>query len=158
MLIDTPGTPVQNNLQELHALLHFLMPKIFKTTAGVFESWFLPKKGEKKAKVADKSELEPEAAEVLHEIIRPFFLRRTKEEVLKDLPPKSEVILYTGMKEELKWWIIIYLLVCIGMSAMQKKYYKWILTKDIAALSSNAKTTVMNNIQQSVILFPSLFI
>ena len=44
-----------------------------------------------------EGELEPEAAEVLHEILRPFFLRRTKEEVLKDLPPKTEVILYTGM-------------------------------------------------------------
>jgi hypothetical protein len=32
------------------------------------------------------------------------------------------------------------------MSAMQKKYYKWILTKDVNALASTAKTTLMNSI------------
>eukprot|EP00026_Physarum_polycephalum_P001249 Phypoly_transcript_01250.p1 GENE.Phypoly_transcript_01250~~Phypoly_transcript_01250.p1 ORF type:complete len:1141 (+),score=298.60 Phypoly_transcript_01250:98-3520(+) len=123
------GTPVQNNLQELHCLLHFLMPKLFTSTPVIFESWFVHKKG-KKQKQAGEAELEPEAAEVLHEILRPFFLRRTKEEVLKDLPPKSEIILYSGM------------------SAMQKKYYKWILTKDVNALASTAKTTLMNIIVQ----------
>jgi hypothetical protein len=90
------GTPVQNNLQELHCLLHFLMPKLFRSTPATFESWFVQKKGGKKQKQGD-GELEHEAAEVLHEILRPFFLRRTKEEVLKDLPPKSEIILYSGM-------------------------------------------------------------
>ena len=49
----------------------------------------------------------------LHDILRPFLLRRTKAEVVKDLPPKTEVVLYHGM------------------SAVQKKYYKAILTKDV---------------------------
>ena len=49
----------------------------------------------------------------LHQLLRPFLLRRTKAEVVKDLPPKTEVVLYHGM------------------SAVQKKYYKAILTKDV---------------------------
>jgi SNF2 family DNA or RNA helicase len=76
------------------------MPKLFATTPATFESWFVQKKGknkEKGKKPAGEGELEPDAAEVLHEILRPFFLRRTKEEVLKDLPPKSEIILYSGI-------------------------------------------------------------
>lgn len=115
------------------------MPKVFNSTPATFESWFIPKKG-KKAAEKDK-DLDDEAAEVLHELLRPFFLRRTKEEVLRDLPPKSEIILYTGMN----LFIASAFIYCVGMSAMQKKYYKWILTKDIVALNSNARTTLMNN-------------
>lgn len=57
--------------------------------------------------------------------MRPFILRRTKEDVLADLPKKTEMILYTGL------------------SAMQKKYYKWLLTKNEAVLSQN-KNVLMN--------------
>lgn len=57
--------------------------------------------------------------------MRPFILRRTKEDVLDDLPKKTEMILYTGL------------------SAMQKKYYKWILTKNESVLSQN-KNVLMN--------------
>jgi len=46
-------------------------------------------------------------------ILEPFILRRLKSDVLKDLPKKSEVILYHGL------------------SAVQKNYYKAILRKDI---------------------------
>ena len=48
----------------------------------------------------------------LHDILKPFLLRRIKSEVIKDLPKKTEIILYHGM------------------SVLQKKYYKAILTKD----------------------------
>jgi SNF2 family DNA or RNA helicase len=43
----------------------------------------------------DKEELKL-LAEKLHTLMRPFILRRTKEEVLDDLPKKTEIILYTG--------------------------------------------------------------
>ena len=49
----------------------------------------------------------------LHDLLRPFLLRRVKSEVIKDLPKKTEVILFHGM------------------SALQKTYYKALLTKDI---------------------------
>ncbi|KAK6337389.1 hypothetical protein TWF730_002790 [Orbilia blumenaviensis] len=71
------GTPLQNNLRELFNLLQFLDPK------GI-----------------DAEELEEEFAtiteenlEKLHEKIRPYFLRRTKTQALKDLPPISDVII-----------------------------------------------------------------
>ena len=51
--------------------------------------------------------------EELHSILRPYLLRRTKSGVLKDLPEKSDVVLYHGL------------------SKLQKKLYKAILTKDI---------------------------
>ena len=50
-------------------------------------------------------------------MLRPFLIRRLKSEVVKDLPKKTEVVLYHGM------------------SALQKKYYKAILTKDIGKSS-----------------------
>jgi len=65
------------------------------------------------------------AAAKLHALMRPFILRRTKEDVLNDLPKKTEMILYTGL------------------SAMQKKYYKWILTKNESVFSQN-KNVLMN--------------
>jgi hypothetical protein len=49
----------------------------------------------------------------LHDVLKPFLLRRIKAEVVKDLPVKSEVILYHGLSD------------------VQKKYYKAILTKDL---------------------------
>ena len=49
----------------------------------------------------------------LHTVLEPFLLRRVKAEVLRELPKRSEVILYTGL------------------STVQKKLYKAILTKDI---------------------------
>lgn len=49
----------------------------------------------------------------LHALLQPYLLRRTKEAVLKDLPKKTEVILYHGI------------------SKLQKKLYKAILTKDL---------------------------
>ena len=54
----------------------------------------------------------------LHSVVEPFLLRRVKSEVMEDLPVKSEVALYTGL------------------SAMQKNYYKAILTKDLSRFTS----------------------
>jgi SNF2 family DNA or RNA helicase len=50
----------------------------------------------------------------LHSLLKPYLLRRTKEEVLKDLPKKSEIVMFHGI------------------SKLQKKLYKAILTKDIS--------------------------
>lgn len=54
----------------------------------------------------------------LHQLLQPFLLRRIKEQVLKDLPKKSEVILFHGL------------------STVQKKIYKAILTKDLSKYES----------------------
>ena len=66
--------------------------------------------------------------EQLHDILKPFLLRRVKSEVVTDLPSKSEVVLYHGL------------------SALQKKFYKAILTKDFGwYLSRNGTKNRFNS-------------
>lgn len=81
MRLALSGTPVENRLRELWSILDFVNPGML-ATAGAFESRF------ERAIIA-----EPAGAQAteLRAIIRPFLLRRTKEEVLLDLPPKTEI-------------------------------------------------------------------
>ncbi|KAI3704102.1 hypothetical protein L1987_74315 [Smallanthus sonchifolius] len=98
------GTPIQNSLQELWALLNFLLPTIFNSVEN-FEEWF-------NAPFADKCDVSLTDEEELliirrlHQVIRPFILRRKKDEVEKYLPQKTQVILKCDM------------------SAWQKVYYQ----------------------------------
>lgn len=69
----------------------------------------------------------------ISEILSPFVLRRIKSQVLEDLPKKSEVVLYHGL------------------SSLQKKYYKAILTKDFEAFTSESgvnRTRLSNILMQ----------
>ncbi|XP_061354402.1 probable ATP-dependent DNA helicase CHR12 isoform X2 [Gastrolobium bilobum] len=98
------GTPIQNSLQELWSLLNFLLPNIFNSVQN-FEDWF-------NAPFADRVDVSLTDEEQLliirrlHQVIRPFILRRKKDEVEKYLPGKSQVILKCDM------------------SAWQKVYYQ----------------------------------
>lgn len=89
------GTPLQNNTRELFNLLQFCDPSIdaeeLDAEYGVLSKDNIPK---------------------LHEMIRPFFLRRTKAQVLHFLPPIANII------------------VPVSMSVVQKKLYKSILAKN----------------------------
>lgn len=76
------GTPIENRLSELWNLFDFLMPGyLFSHRAFV----------EKLEKPIIKSKNE-EAMEQLRRLVRPFLLRRLKRDVLKDLPPKIELV------------------------------------------------------------------
>lgn len=83
------GTPIQNNTFDLYAQMNFVNPgllgnrEFFKTTF---------------ATPIDKFG-NPEAAQKLRKLIYPFLLRRTKEQVAKDLPPKTEMVLWCEMGE-----------------------------------------------------------
>jgi SWI/SNF-related matrix-associated actin-dependent regulator of chromatin subfamily A member 5 len=99
------GTPLQNNLHELWALLNFLLPEVFGSSND-FDEWF-DIKGSDPAAVIQK----------LHKILRPFLLRRLKSDVEKELPPKKEIRLY------------------VGLSQMQKEWYRNILKKDFATIT-----------------------
>ncbi|KAF3157488.1 hypothetical protein TWF569_000067 [Orbilia oligospora] len=82
------GTPLQNNIRELFNLLQFLDPD--NVNAKELEERF--------------SEVTKENLNELHERIRPYFLRRTKAQALKDLPPISDVIVpltVTKLQQEL---------------------------------------------------------
>ncbi|KAM5569323.1 putative ATP-dependent DNA helicase CHR12 [Rosa sericea] len=89
------GTPIQNSLQELWSLLNFLLPHIFNSVQN-FEEWF-------NAPFADRGDMSLTEEEQLliirrlHQVIRPFILRRKKDEVEKFLPGKSQVILKCDM-------------------------------------------------------------
>ncbi|KEF58727.1 uncharacterized protein A1O9_06653 [Exophiala aquamarina CBS 119918] len=83
------GTPIQNNVLELWSLFDFLMPG-FLGTEKVFQDRFAkPIAASRNAKSSSKEqEAGALAIEGLHKQVLPFLLRRLKEEVLNDLPPK----------------------------------------------------------------------
>ncbi|KAI4082355.1 chromodomain helicase DNA binding protein 1 like [Homo sapiens] len=112
------GTPIQNSLQELYSLLSFVEPDLFsKEEVGDFIQRY------------QDIEKESESASELHKLLQPFLLRRVKAEVATELPKKTEVVIYHGM------------------SALQKKYYKAILMKDLDAFENEtAKKVKLQNI------------
>ena len=83
------GTPIQNNVLELWSLFDFLMPG-FLGTEKMFQDRFA--KPIAASRFSKSSSREQEAGalaiEALHKQVLPFLLRRLKEEVLDDLPPK----------------------------------------------------------------------
>ncbi|KAF2197365.1 hypothetical protein GQ43DRAFT_209351 [Delitschia confertaspora ATCC 74209] len=83
------GTPIQNNVLELWSLFDFLMPG-FLGTEKVFQQRFAkPIAASRFSKSSSKEqEAGALAIEALHKQVLPFLLRRLKEEVLDDLPPK----------------------------------------------------------------------
>lgn len=108
------GTPIQNNLAELSALLDFLNPGKVSIDEDLDS-----------LSAADASEKLQE----LHRSIAPYILRRTKETVESDLPPKTEKIIR------------------VELSDVQLDYYKNILTRNYAALcdaSSGHKNSLLN--------------
>lgn len=114
------GTPLQNRLPELWALLNFLLPSIFKS-AGTFESWF----NAPFQMTGEKVELNEEETLLiirrLHKVLRPFLLRRLKKEVESQLPDKVEFI------------------VKCDMSALQKVIYKHMQQKGILLTDGSEK-------------------
>ena len=82
------GTPLQNELMELWALMHFLMPELF-TSHSEFKDWF----ANPMSAMADGTQVVNETIVTrLHSILRPFILRRLKSDVEKSLPEKREHI------------------------------------------------------------------
>ncbi|KAG9093633.1 TATA-binding protein-associated factor mot1 [Ceratobasidium sp. UAMH 11750] len=83
------GTPIQNNVLELWSLFDFLMPGFLGTEQQFNERFGKPILANKDAKASAKTrEAATLALEALHKQVLPFLLRRLKEQVLNDLPPK----------------------------------------------------------------------
>lgn len=99
------GTPLQNNLHELWALLNYLYPNIFVSSEPFDQCFNLAKQ------MVDQDMLAK-----AHYLLRPFVLRRTKSEVAQRLPPKAEI--------EVK----------VGLSPMQLDWYKKLLQRDAKLL------------------------
>lgn len=126
------GTPLQNKLPELWALLNFLLPSIFKSCT-TFEQWF----NAPFATTGEKVELNQEETLLiirrLHKVLRPFLLRRLKKEVESQLPEKVE-----------------YIIKC-DMSALQRIMYHHMKTRGIVLTEDKggkASKALMNTIMQ----------
>jgi non-specific serine/threonine protein kinase len=83
------GTPLQNNTFDIYAQMNFLNPGMLGTVEFFKHNFSMP---------IDKFD-EQEQKEHLRKFVFPFILRRTKEQVAKDLPEKQEMVLYCEMGE-----------------------------------------------------------
>ncbi|EDL38938.1 chromodomain helicase DNA binding protein 1-like [Mus musculus] len=112
------GTPIQNSLRELYSLLCVVEPDLFcREQVEDFVQRY------------QDIEKESKSGSELHRLLQPFLLRRVKAQVATELPKKTEVVVYHGM------------------SALQKKYYKAILMKDLDAFENEtAKKVKLQNI------------
>ncbi|KAJ3027099.1 TATA-binding protein-associated factor mot1 [Rhizophlyctis rosea] len=83
------GTPIQNNVLELWSLFDFLMPGFLGTEREFNDKYGKPIIASRDAKSSSKEQEKGALAmEALHKQVLPFLLRRMKEDVLRDLPPK----------------------------------------------------------------------
>jgi len=108
------GTPLQNNLHELWALLNFLLPDVFSSSDD-FDEWF-----NTNSCLGDDT-----LVKRLHSVLKPFLLRRLKSEVEKSLLPKKEMNIY------------------VGLTKMQRDWYTKILMKDIDIVNGAGKVEKM---------------
>jgi superfamily II DNA or RNA helicase len=90
MKLAMTGTPLENNTFELWAQMEVLNPGLLGGKREFQERFAKPIE-------AERSE---EAASELRKLVFPFILRRKKEDVVKELPPKSEIVLYSEMEDK----------------------------------------------------------
>ncbi|QPH37667.1 DEAD/DEAH box helicase [Pedobacter endophyticus] len=84
------GTPVENSVGDLWSQLTFLNPGLLGTQAFFNDEYVQ----------AIEKKKDEEKARKLQSIIKPFVLRRTKEQVAAELPPKTEQVIYCDMSED----------------------------------------------------------
>jgi SNF2 family DNA or RNA helicase len=101
------GTPLQNNVEELWVLLNFLDGKKFASKENFLESF---------GELTDSAQVER-----LHSELKPFLLRRMKEDVEKSLAPKEETIIE------------------VELTVLQKQYYRAIYEKNTEFLSRGGR-------------------
>ena len=104
------GTPIQNNMNELWTLMNFIDPNEFEDSDD-----FMEKYGDMKSK---------ENVDGLHGVIRPYILRRLKEDVEKSVPPKEETLIE------------------VELTLVQKQYYRALYEKNVQFLHKDAKKSL----------------
>jgi len=99
------GTPLQNNIDELWSLLYFLMPAGFAgegRIAGLEEFTMALKNPTSQILEQGRQQLDAEAQKIvkkLHEVLRPYLLRRLKADVEKQMPAKYEHVVYCKLSK-----------------------------------------------------------
>src|SRR5205823_2389433 len=84
------GTPIENSVQELWSQLSFINPGLLGSLQNFTEKFVTPiEKGKDLHKLQQ-----------LKAIIKPFVLRRTKDQVATELPARFEQVIYCNMTEE----------------------------------------------------------
>ncbi|XP_071411964.1 SWI/SNF-related matrix-associated actin-dependent regulator of chromatin subfamily A containing DEAD/H box 1 isoform X2 [Pithys albifrons albifrons] len=121
------GTPVQNNLLELMSLLNFVMPHMFSSSTSEIRRMF-----SSKTSAEEQSIYEKERIAHAKQIIKPFILRRVKDEVLKQLPPKKDLVELCAMSEK------------------QEQLYLALLNKLTKTFNSNEKNSDMGNVMMQL--------
>ncbi|CAI5438390.1 unnamed protein product [Caenorhabditis angaria] len=112
------GTPFNNNVHEVWALLNYLAPAIF-TDALQFEEYFS----------SYNLSVDVDIVNRLHRILNPFILRRVKADVEKSLLPKKEYKIYVGFTE------------------LQKIWYQKVLSKEGIAIMKKDGSTKMKKVE-----------
>ena len=114
------GTPLQNNTQELWSLLNFIEPAKFPDWERFAQSFGVIQTQEQ--------------VELLQRRISPHIIRRVKEDVAKDIPPKMETI------------------IDVELTTMQKQYYRAIFERNLGFLAQGTKGALpkLMNIQMEL--------
>lgn len=90
MKLGLTGTPIENRLLELHSLFDVILPTYLPSESHYKELFVIP---------IEKNQ-DKEKKKLLTKLIHPFTLRRKKEEVLQDLPEKTEEVSYVDLSDE----------------------------------------------------------
>ncbi|XP_063977113.1 chromatin-remodeling ATPase INO80 isoform X2 [Diachasmimorpha longicaudata] len=147
------GTPIQNSMAELWALLHFIMPTLFDSH-DEFNEWFSK---DIESHAENKTGIDEKHLSRLHMILKPFMLRRIKKDVENELSDKIEVMVYCPLTTRQK---LLY-------SALKQKiriedllhYTVGGNSGDTAASDKNFTSNLMNLVMQfrKVCNHPELF-
>ncbi|MEE6491938.1 hypothetical protein FKM82_016432 [Ascaphus truei] len=92
------GTPIQNTMAELWALLHFIMPTLFDSHEE-FSEWFCK---DIESHAENRSAIDENQLSRLHMILKPFMLRRIKKDVENELSDKIEILMYCNLTSRQK--------------------------------------------------------
>jgi superfamily II DNA or RNA helicase len=90
MKLGLTGTPIENRLLELHSLFDVILPHYLPSESMYKELFVIP---------VERNQ-DQEKKKLLTKLIQPFILRRKKEQVLQDLPEKTEEIAYVDLSDE----------------------------------------------------------
>jgi SWI/SNF-related matrix-associated actin-dependent regulator of chromatin subfamily A member 5 len=90
------GTPLQNDMHELWALLNFLLPDVFES-CEMFDNAFSKKMGK-------TTHMDSKLVAAAHRLLQPLMIRRLKSEVQKNLPPKTVLTVWCPLTAMQKFW------------------------------------------------------